>query len=59
MMLALDCTYWAVTWDRSLAWRDAVRRIGCIDDACLKVWLDGYHARAGGTSGALADPLGT
>jgi hypothetical protein len=24
MMLALDCTYWAVTWDRVLAWRGAV-----------------------------------
>ncbi len=24
MMLALDCTYWAVTWDRVFAWRDAV-----------------------------------
>lgn len=25
MMLELDCTYWAFTWERILAWRDAVK----------------------------------
>jgi hypothetical protein len=35
MMLALDCTYWAFTWDRLLRWRED-EKAGAVD--CPEIW---------------------